>query len=122
MPETEFRDRYGVLVAVLRDDWSLYTRRGVLDPGIVEQVARARLARHGGPTRDTAVHDWEGNFLGHRGDVDLSVREHRTCGGRARCWNCNEWCTESDPCHCCLPGTSRACPACGGSGVRPLAG
>ena len=124
MPGHEYRvDRH--LLAAFRDDGSLYIPPDspcALPAAVVEWIARSWLAREGGPTRVTAVHDGEGNFLGHRGDVDLSVREHRTCGGRARCLDCNEWCTESDPCPCCLPGTSRACPACWGSGVRPDAG
>ena len=47
MPETEFRDRNGVLVAVLRDDGSLYVRRGVLDPVTVDAIVAARLGQRG---------------------------------------------------------------------------
>lgn len=44
MPEQEFRDRNGVLVAVLRDDGSLYVRRSVLDSGVVDAVVDAVVA------------------------------------------------------------------------------
>ncbi len=46
---------------------------------------------------------WEkGNFLGH------GVCEHRTTGGRAWCYNCEEWCYPNEPCVRCKEPLTRA--------------
>ena len=45
-------------------------------------------------------YDEAGNFIGHQG---RRCGEHRTTGDRARCFDCNEWCSASIPCERCCP-------------------
>ena len=46
--------------------------------------------------------DDEGRWLG-----ETNFPDHRTCGGRAWCGFCAEWCYEGIICPCCYAGTGQ---------------